>query len=205
MEWLMFFAAGVIAYVVGSIPTAYWVGKCKKGIDIRQHGSGNVGATNAFRVMGKLTGLGVLLADVAKGAFSVALLPALLNSLRASTSAWGISLLGMLAIVGHIWTPFLKFKGGKGVATSLGVFLVLDPFSTALAVAVWGLSLALSRYVSVSSILAAVTLPVAMVFQLRPFPIILISSITCLIICYRHKPNLQRLLLGTEKKIGKSP
>ncbi|MBI1976280.1 MAG: glycerol-3-phosphate 1-O-acyltransferase PlsY [Candidatus Omnitrophica bacterium] len=205
MEWLILLMVCGAAYFLGSLPTAYWMGKWKKGIDIREHGSGNVGATNAFRVMGKLTGLGVLLIDVAKGTLSVTLLPALMDPFTGLRSVWMISVLGMLAIIGHIWTPFLRFKGGKGVATSLGVFLFLDPVSTLIALGVWIVVFLLFRYVSVSSMSAAVTLPIVMVFFLRPFPIVLIASITCIIICYRHKSNLQKLLLGTEKKIGKTP
>ncbi len=205
MEWLIFLVVCGTAYFLGSLPTAYWMGKWKKGIDIREHGSGNVGATNAFRVMGKLTGLGVLLIDVAKGTLSVTLLPALMDQFTGLMSVWMTSVLGMLAIIGHIWTPFLRFKGGKGVATSLGVFLFLDPVSALIALGVWIAAFLLFRYVSVSSMSAAVTLPIVMAFFLRPFPIVLVAAITCIIICYRHKSNLQKLLLGTEKKIGKTP
>ncbi len=204
MAWILFALVCLSAYLLGAIPTAYLFGKAKKGIDIREHGSGNVGATNAFRVLGKLPGILVLVIDVAKGAVAVTLLPQLIKPITPLAYSWLPALLGILAIAGHIWTPFLRFKGGKGVATSLGVFLFLDPVSTLIALGVWIASLLLFRYVSVSSILAAITLPIAIVSFLRPFPIVLISSIDCIIICYMHKSNLRKLLLGTEKKIGKT-
>ncbi len=203
MAWILFALICLSAYLLGAIPTAYLFGKAKKGIDIREHGSGNVGATNAFRVLGKLPGILVLVIDVTKGAVAVTLLPHLIKPITPIYS-WLLALLGMLAIAGHIWTPFLRFKGGKGVATSLGVFLFLDPVSTLIALGVWIAGLLLFRYVSVSSMLSAITLPIAMASFLRPFPIVLISSITCIIICYKHRSNLQKLLLGTEKKMGKT-
>ncbi len=205
MEWLILFMIGGFAYLLGSIPTAYLFGKAKKGIDIREHGSGNVGATNAFRVLGKLPGILVLAIDIIKGAVAVTLLPRLIKQVTPIDYSWLLATLGMLAIAGHIWTPFLQFKGGKGVATSLGVFLFLDPISTLIALGVWLVTLLLFRYVSISSMTAAITLPVAMASFLRPFPTVLVSSIACIIICYKHKSNLQKLLLGTEKKIGKTP
>ena len=204
MVWMLVAIICLSAYLLGSIPTAYLFGKAKKGIDIREHGSGNVGATNAFRVLGKLPGILVLVTDVFKGTVSVTLLPSLIKPITPLDYSWLLALLGMLAIAGHIWTPFLRFKGGKGVATSLGVFLFLDPISTLIALGVWIATLLIFRYVSVSSMLAAITLPIAMAAFLRPFPTILISSIVCMIICYKHKSNLQKLLLGTEKKIGKT-
>lgn len=204
MAWILFALVCLSAYLLGAIPTAYLFGKAKKGIDIREHGSGNVGATNAFRVLGKLPGILVLVIDVVKGAVAVTLLPHLIKPITPIDYSWLLAFLGMLAIAGHIWTPFLRFKGGKGVATSLGVFLFLDPVSTLIALGVWLAVLLLFRYVSISSVLAAITLPIAMVSFLRPFPIVLISSIDCIIICYKHKSNLRKLLLGTEKKIGKT-
>ena len=205
MAWILWVIVCLSAYLLGAIPTAYLFGKAKKGIDIREHGSGNVGATNAFRVLGKLPGILVLVIDVVKGAVAVTLLPHLIKPITPIDYSWLQALLGILAIAGHIWTPFLRFKGGKGVATSLGVFLFLDPVSTLIALVVWIAGLLLFRYVSVSSVLAAITLPIAMVSFLRPFPIVLIASIDCIIICYKHKSNLRKLLLGTEKKMGKTP
>lgn len=203
MAWILLALVCLSAYLLGAIPTAYLFGKAKKGIDIREHGSGNVGATNAFRVLGKLPGILVLAIDVVKGMAAVTALPRLIKAITPIDYSWLLALLGMLAIAGHIWTPFLQFKGGKGVATSLGVFLFLDPVSALIALGVWIAALLIFRYVSVSSILAAITLPIAMSSFLRPFPGVLISSIVCIIICYKHKSNLQKLLLGTEKKIGR--
>ena len=201
-RWGLMILLCVLAYLLGSVPTAYLFGKWKKGIDIRQYGSGNVGATNAFRVLGKLPGVLVLVIDVTKGVLAVSLLPQFVKAVVPFDSSWIVAILGMLAIAGHIWTPFLKFQGGKGVATSLGVFMAMDPFSTLIALTVWILVLALFRYVSVSSITAAITLPIVMGLWLRPFPWVLIASTSCFIICYRHKVNVQRLLVGSEKKIG---
>ena len=203
MGWILFLLGCAGAYLLGAMPTAYLLGKWKKGIDIRDHGSGNVGATNAFRVMGKLPGIVVLGVDIGKGVLSVTVLSALIQPISPLQLDWLTAILGTLAIAGHIWTPFLKFQGGKGVATSLGVFLCLDPYSTLAATASWVITLFLFRYVSVSSMVGAIVLPLVMAFWMRPFPWILGSSLVCLAICYKHKPNIQRLLVGSEKKIGK--
>ena len=194
----------IIAYLIGSIPTAYWLGKWGKGIDIRKQGSGNVGATNALRVLGKSSGLLVLLVDVGKGVLAVRGIPKILLNSNPIEEPWVGALLGLCVIMGHIWTLFLKFQGGKGVATSLGVFLSLDPLITGISLLVWSIVLLLTRYVSISSIIAALTLPSLMALWARPFAWTLVSGISCLLICYRHRPNIQRLLLGNEKKIGQS-
>lgn len=203
MGFFFLLCAGAGAFLLGAIPTAYWLGKWRKGVDLREHGSGNVGATNAFRVMGKLAGLFVLIVDAGKGALSVTLLPQIVKQVSPIEDAWLTAILGVSVIAGHVWTPFLKFQGGKGVATSLGVFLCLAPFSALTALGVWIASLVAFRYISVSSMLAAFMLPLAMAISLKPFPFVLAASVACLVICYRHRPNVHRLLVGSENRLGR--
>lgn len=179
------------AYLLGSIPTGVLIGKLK-GIDVRKRGSGNVGATNVARVVGKLPGLLVLIVDVAKGWIPAALLPAG-PSLKI--------LLGMAAVAGHIWNPFLQFQGGKGVATALGVLWGLDPRVALGSTAVWIAAALATRYVSVASSAAALAAPFLMALLGLPTPWILGGIVVSLAIIARHRPNFLRLLHGEEHKI----
>lgn len=190
------------AYVMGSIPTSYLMGRFK-GIDVRKKGSGNVGATNVLRTVGKLPALIVLIVDILKGVLAVTLIasffynqemPVNFNVLRA--------LLGISVIVGHNWSVFLKLKGGKGVATSCGVFLVLLPEAAAVAILVFLLVLAITKYVSLGSILLSITVPVVAALMGKELEFILLSVTICILISYRHKSNIKRLLTGTENKVG---
>jgi glycerol-3-phosphate acyltransferase PlsY len=193
-----------LSYLIGAIPTGYIVGRAVKGIDIRKQGSGNVGATNVFRVVGKEWGLGVLGFDILKGFlavsvlapdFSTSFLSPFLNSL----------LLGMAAIAGHTWTVWLGFRGGKGVATSLGVFLALAPRAVGLALVVWNLLFLWKRYVSLGSLGMAASFPVwVLVFYRREeyfLSLFLISLALVVFIFYTHRENIKRLREGTEKKL----
>lgn len=190
------------AYIMGSIPTSYLVGKVK-GVDVRKQGSGNVGATNVLRLSGKLPALFTLIVDILKGVIAVTLLATLFynknmplefNTLRA--------MLGMSAIAGHNWSIFLKLKGGKGVATSCGVLMVLLPKAMGIAAVVWALTVLLTRYVSLGSILLAITVPIVAAVTGADIELTLLSVTTCILISYRHKSNIKRLLTGTESKIG---
>ena len=193
----------VLSYLVGSFPTAYVLGRLLKGIDIRRHGSGNVGATNAFRTLGKGPGLVVLLFDILKGALAVVALGAFL-------SLDGIVecvLLGIAVVCGHNWTVFLRFKGGKGIATSLGVlvglaikFAVLRPvlFLTLL---IWIVTFLFSHTVSLSSLVAALALPCFMMLTGQVIEIAILGWIFCVFVFVRHWPNIQRLTRGEEPKI----
>jgi glycerol-3-phosphate acyltransferase PlsY len=208
------------AYLLGSIPSAYLAGKWIKGMDIRRHGSGNMGATNVFRVMGPGPGVAVLLADIAKGAVAVLLLPALAGSAWTGAAAsWWPCLLGLAAVLGHSYTLFLGFKGGKGVATSLGVFLALAPLATVAALLIFGAVFWATRMVSAGSLAAAALLPSAVVAfkEWRPLgadlgpgygdwrsrPVLALALLLALLVWLRHLPNIRRILAGTESRFGR--
>jgi glycerol-3-phosphate acyltransferase PlsY len=210
------------AYLLGSIPTGFLVAKAR-GIDIRSVGSGNIGATNAMRVLGKPAGIAVLLLDAAKGFLSVVILPNVFvllifqvpspDYLRSYQSfneepnaiQNKIELIaGIFAVLGHNYTCWLKFKGGKGIATTAGVYLALAPEALGIALAVFILAILVTRYVSVGSIVAAIALPTA-VWILQPHNLFLGIVTTALgaLAIYKHKSNIQRLMAGTESRLGK--
>ena len=194
------------AYLLGAIPTGLLVGRLAKGVDVRQHGSGNVGATNVVRVVGKAAGFLVLLVDAAKGWLPVALLAPL-------ATTWGVSvapekvkiLLGLASVAGHVWNPFLQFQGGRGVATGLGVLAGLDLRVALGSLGVWVLVALTTRYVSVASISAAFSVPFLMIWIGSPTLWILGGVGVSLIIISRHRPNILRLLHGEEHRFGKNP
>lgn len=204
---MIFVAAAVLAaYFIGAIPTAYIFGKILKGIDVREYGSGNVGATNVFRTVGKGPGIAVLVLDFLKGIFAVTVIPAVLQKVGFDVRTDGsfvILMLGAAAIAGHIWTVFLKFKGGKGVATTAGVMAGLSPVLFLSCFGVWVIIFAIWRYVSLASIAAAAALPVFAVLTGQGIGIILFCAVLCMVGVYSHKSNIKRLLQGQEKKIIK--
>lgn len=189
----------VLAYFMGSLPNGVVIGKRVKGIDIRDHGSGNSGATNAYRVLGPKYGIMVLIADVLKG-----FIPVMLADM-AGIRGIALILIGIVAIVGHSLSLFLNFKGGKGVATSLGVFLYLVPQVMLVVVAAFILVVYTTRYISLASIVGAALLPILTLFMPiregidRP-SIFIISLLMGLFVIYRHRSNITRLLNGTENK-----
>lgn len=192
----------VLSYLLGSIPTAYVVGRLVKGIDIREHGSGNVGATNVFRVVGKWWGIAVLIFDAMKGFFAVRWIP---YSFSPDPSFAFSLLCGIAAISGHTWTIWLKFKGGKGVATSAGVFIALAPLAAGTALLVWACLFAWRRYVSLASLSTALSFPIFVVFYYHGreffgllFPISLLLTVFTF---YTHRENIKRLMKGEEKKL----
>lgn len=193
-----------ISYFLGSIPTAYIFGKIYKGIDIRQHGSGNVGATNVFRVLGKGPGIFVLLVDILKGVLAVTVVADILGLNEVMHRV----LLGMVAVIGHNWTIFLDFKGGKGIATSLGVLIGLTLKITMIrpvllfTVLVWLVCFLISGFVSLSSIVAGIFLPIIMVITGQPFAVTLMGVIFCIFVVVRHRPNIKRLLAGQEQRVS---
>ena len=192
----------ITAYLLGSIPTSYLIGMLK-GVDVRKHGSGNIGATNVLRVMGKLPALITLIADITKGVLAVTLVAVIFyqkNSII-TFSVFRV-LLGLVVIVGHGWTVFLKFKGGKGVATFIGVFMIIFPVGLLIGLIVWSVTAWMTKYVSLSSILMAIAVPVIAAISAARLEIVLLAVISCIIICYKHKGNINRLLLGSETKIG---
>jgi glycerol-3-phosphate acyltransferase PlsY len=198
MTAAIFVGCAVVSYFLGSIPTGFLWAKAR-GIDIRTVGSGNIGATNVMRALGKGPGLMVLLIDAAKGFLPVWIAP------RMFPGADGVALqitCCVSVIAGHNWTCWLKFKGGKGVATSAGALLAFLPQTLLCALAVWVIVFALSRYVSLASIGAAVAIPIATWFFKRDVTLFIFTVAIAAVGIYKHKPNIQRLLAGTENRIG---
>lgn len=184
------------AYLLGATPTSYIAGRLAKGIDLREQGSKNLGATNVYRVLGWRWAIPVGLIDIAKGALPVALFGAWAHG------APGFPVfLGLAAVLGHIFSPYVGFKGGKGVATAAGMFLALAPVAVVIALPVWGLCLWATGYVSLSSILVAVVFPVLVLLTTHGAAPTLIASIgLALLIVYAHRANIRRLVAGTENR-----
>jgi len=193
----------ILSYLIGSIPTAYIFGKMLKGIDIREHGSGNVGATNVFRVLGKKPGIVVLLLDILKGIIAVVIVSDLLGL----TEVIHRVILAVVVVCGHNWTVFLKFKGGKGIATSFGVLIGLTIKIAVIrpvliwVVLIWLVCFLATRIISVSSILAAICLPIIMVLTNQEITIICLGVMFCIFVTLRHKANIKRLFAGQEPRI----
>jgi glycerol-3-phosphate acyltransferase PlsY len=204
-----FVTIGLIAYCIGSLPTGYLAGRIG-GIDIRKVGSGNVGATNVTRLLGKRVGYPVFLVDFCKGLVAVLLAQAIarrcgLNSLATDLCA---ALAGIFSVVGHSYPVWLGFKGGKGVATSLGVIFGISWIAALVMCAVWIVMFKITRYVSVASIAAAIALPLAMIalyfLGTLQSPVLVYFSL-CLtaIVVFRHRSNLSRLFDGTEPRFAR--
>lgn len=193
----------LIAYLLGSIPAAYVAGRVVKGIDLRQHGSGNLGATNVYRVLGGKVAATVLLFDAAKGALPVLLLPRILPA--ANPLGWAIAY-GVAAIAGHVRPIFLLWKGGgKGVATAAGVFAALAPLPVLASTLVFSLVLWASGYVSLASLTAAAVLPVAVLALTGPAsPVFMVSLIVGVFVFWTHRANIGRLRRGEENRFGRS-
>ncbi|MEJ0089752.1 MAG: glycerol-3-phosphate 1-O-acyltransferase PlsY [Limisphaerales bacterium] len=195
----------IAGYLIGSIPFGFLVAKAK-GIDIRNVGSGNIGATNAMRVLGKPAGIFVLLMDALKGYAACTWLVSLLLKffMIAPEQVGTLQIVaGIAAVLGHNYTCWLKFKGGKGIATSAGVFLALAPWALLIALVVFIFAVLLTRYVSVGSIAAGAALPAA-VWIMTPHNIFLgiVTTALGLLAIYKHKGNIQRLMAGTENRLG---
>ncbi|WP_100010860.1 glycerol-3-phosphate 1-O-acyltransferase PlsY [Lentibacillus sediminis] len=190
MEYILF---AIIAYILGSIPVALIVGKVGYQLDIREHGSGNLGATNTFRVLGMKAGIIVTLGDILKGTAAV-LLPLLgdaeLNRL----------VIGMFAVIGHTYPLFARFKGGKAVATSGGIILGINPLLFVIVVASFLLTLYISKYVSLASMVTGVV-AVAASLLFRDTGLLIVTSILAIFVCYRHRENIKRIKNKTEPKI----
>lgn len=197
----------IIAYLLGSIPTGYIFGKLLKGVDIRHHGSGNVGATNVFRVIGKGPGIVVLFLDGFKGYLAVKVIPVLLPVSRGADGQVPVEFLiflGAAAVAGHIWTVFLRFKGGKGVATTAGIMIALAPGIFMSGLVVWAIVFFLSKYVSLASICAAVALPILSIITGKGLSFIIFTSILCMVGVWSHRTNIKRLIQGTENRMVKT-
>jgi acyl phosphate:glycerol-3-phosphate acyltransferase len=196
--------AVVLSYVSGSIPAAYLAGKWS-GVDLRAHGSGNLGATNVLRVLGPRVGMLVFAVDIAKGALPVWFLPPL-TGLTGDRQTWMAVACGVAAIIGHIRPVFLGFgKGGKGVATACGVFLALAPLQTALTLVIFVVVVMASGYVSLASLTAAVSLPVLVAASIGiRSPLFFVALLTTAFVFWTHRANIERLRAGTEYRFGRA-
>jgi len=203
MAYFVLFLGLFAAYLIGSIPTSYIVGRLLKGVDIRKFGSGNVGAANTFRVIGRLPGLIVLVLDILKGFITVTYIASffLYVSPVARPELYRV-LAGLAAIAGHNWTIFLRFKGGKGVATSAGVVIGLMPKIFWLGFLVWCIVFSITGYVSLASIIAAILTPIFTLIFSESTEVIVFMSVLCLMIIYRHRSNITRLKNGEEKRVS---
>ena len=193
----------LLAYLFGSLPIGLLVGRMVKGIDVRDYGSGNIGASNVWRIMGPLWGTAVFLFDFCKGYFPT-VLTTRIHAHHPDISPWLPVVVGLAAILGHNFSPFLRFKGGKGVATSLGVVFGLSPTAAAVGFAVWGVCLLVTRYISVSSMIAAVTTSGVLIFFHHDLPHVLFAFLVALFVVLKHRPNIARLQAGTEPKVRAS-
>lgn len=187
----------VASYLLGSIPTSYLMGRLVRGVDLRLEGSGNLGATNAFRVLGWRLALPVLLVDLFKG-----WAPAFFFSRWAGVGpGWALAF-GAAAIFGHVFSLYMRFRGGKGVATSGGVFLALAPWAALVALLVWGLLVATTRIVSIASIGAALVIPIVVALAQGGGPLLWLSVGLMIFVVYAHRANIRRLLRGEERRIS---
>ena len=184
--------AVLASYLLGATPTSYIAGKVGRGIDLREHGSKNLGATNVYRILGWKCAIPVALIDIAKGALPVLLF---------SHPAWLAVTVGAAAVLGHMFSPYVGFKGGKGVATAAGMFLALAPAAVLIAIPVWGVCLWLTGYVSLSSIIAVLSVPVTVALFQPGSPSVFWASVALVaLIIFAHRRNITRLLAGTENR-----
>ena len=187
----------ISCYLLGSVPFGYIVGKLFKKVDIREYGSGNIGATNALRILGPQLASLVVIGDIGKGIFSIYLIQYLNidNSLI-------LTIAGLAVICGHNWSLFLGFKGGKGIATTFGVVFALNPTISILALIIGGVVVITTRYVSLASIFAVISIFIFTILFKQPYEYIIFSAIIMIIGIFKHKENIQRLKSKTERKIG---
>jgi acyl phosphate:glycerol-3-phosphate acyltransferase len=196
----------LLSYLLGSIPNGYIAGRLA-GVDVRKHGSGNIGATNVLRTLGKAFGFTVFLADTLKGFLAVQVSALCVAQVPTAHqyADWFVILAAITCVLGHAFPIWLRFKGGKGVATSAGVMLGLSPAATLFAVLVWVVVFESTRYVSVASVTAAFALPIAIAVLLKlhfakSMPILGSAIVLAIVVCWRHRSNFTRLMQGTEKR-----
>ncbi len=203
---LSVFGLAILAYLLGSIPSAVWVGQAFYGIDVREYGSGNAGATNTFRVLGKKAGVGVLFIDVIKGFTAACLVNFLPDVSPYFHKAQYINLqllFGLSAVIGHLFPIFANFKGGKGIATLLGMLIAIHLLSAVACLAIFVLILFATRFVSLSSILAAIMFPIQLIWIFKRYeqPLFIAFGIcAALLVVLTHRKNINRLLTGSENK-----
>ena len=199
MDFLRYAATALCAYLLGSIPSGYIMARAR-GVDIRKVGSGNIGATNVFRILGRPAGITVLLCDALKGFIAARFIS---FATTPDSVEYHAIVAGMSAILGHNYTCWLRFKGGKGIATSAGVLLALVPLGLGAALSVWIVTFYLCKYVSVASITAATFLPFGVWLTGGSKRMLVLTSVVGALAIYKHKANIQRLMNGTENKFGK--
>ncbi|GAB2548639.1 glycerol-3-phosphate 1-O-acyltransferase PlsY [Gracilibacillus alcaliphilus] len=191
MEYIIFI---ILAYLLGSIPTGLIIGKVGYQKDIREHGSGNLGATNTFRVLGIKAGIAVTVIDILKGTLA-ATLPVIFQA----TEVYPL-LVGVVAVIGHMFPVFAKFKGGKAVATSAGVILGVNPLVFVIMIASFLVILYLTKYVSLSSMLTGIITIIVTAVQ-QDYPLLIVTALLTVVVIYRHKANIKRIIDKTEPKI----
>jgi acyl phosphate:glycerol-3-phosphate acyltransferase len=188
----------IAAYLLGAVPSGFLITKAARGVDIREHGSENPGATNVYRVAGPFLGIVTFTADFLKGFAPVLLAVKFFGA--GYELCWVLT--GLAALAGNVWTVFLSFKGGKGVTTAAGVFFALMPLPAAAAFIIFWIVFLPTRYVSAGSLIAAAALPAASFLLKEPLPLSIFASCAALLIIIRHRSNIKRLLSGTENKMG---
>jgi len=189
----------LLAYFIGAIPSSVWIGKKFYNLDVREHGSGNAGATNTFRVIGKNAGVIVLLLDILKAWFATAVLSSMANN----QSIDYMLALGLVAVLGHVFPIYIGFRGGKGIASLLGVIIAIHPLASLYSIIVFITTLLISRFVSLSSILAACAFPVLIIihFQSTHKSLIIFSLMVAVLVIFTHKKNIERLFNKEESKV----
>jgi len=198
---LVFVVSVILGYLIGSFPTSFLLAKTTKGIDIRQVGSGNAGATNVLRSVGKLPALITLIVDVAKGVFVVTFIANYFYTYLPDVDYdFYRSFMGLVAVCGHIWPIWLGFKGGKGVATTLGVALGLAPIVLLPSAFIWLVIFFTTHYVSLASIMSMIAFPMIAIAFGQPLYLILVSAVICSVSIFKHRENITRLLKGQENK-----
>ncbi len=195
MNNLLFVFILIVIYLIAAIPTGVVLSRLMSSEDIREKGSGNIGATNVYRVAGKLAGILTLIGDTLKG-----FLPLLAYKSWLNPTPTQLGVASAIAIIGHCYPIYLKFKGGKGVATALGIFLVLSPQAVLGALIVFVLAVATTRFISLGSVLAAMSAPLLILMLNHPQPIFLATLFIAILVIWRHRANIRRLLDGTESR-----
>ncbi|MDX5321650.1 MAG: glycerol-3-phosphate 1-O-acyltransferase PlsY [Bacteroidota bacterium] len=201
---LLIIGLAILAYLLGSIPSAVWIGKGLHGVDVREHGSGNAGATNTFRVLGKRAGIIVMAMDILKGVAAASLVLFLKDYVEKDSFRYvNLQLLfGFLAVVGHLFPVFAQFRGGKGIATLFGMILAIHYPSALFCLGLFLLVLYITRYVSLGSILAAISFPIGLVYVFHEkTPLFIAFAITAaVLVILTHQKNIKKLVAGTENK-----
>ncbi len=189
----------LLSYFIGAIPSSVWIGKRFYNLDVREHGSGNAGATNTFRVIGKKAGVVVLLVDIMKAWFATVVL----STMAGDKSIDYMLALGLVAVLGHVFPIYIGFRGGKGIASLLGVIIAIHPLASLYSIIVFITTLLISRFVSLSSILAACTFPILVIFHFQSThkSLIIFSLMVAVLVIFTHKKNIERLFKKEESKV----